>query len=192
MSARASLIVFSLGAVTVTACGDDPVTYSAPVGINLKAKSEEVNNTGAVISEEKGITTEEGNPYGKFLNGALAALAQQQPSRIEVAAATLVLGGKSKDVTKLEEVLAGSVEVLFIMDSTKNTFPVARTTDPQGGGPVNLQIVFDGGAVAGEDLEKLRSGSFKVVVRGDAGTVFAGGNKAEADLQVTFTFEAYR
>ena len=49
----------------VIGCGDDPVSFSAPVGINLKAKSGEVVNNA--ISNDKGINTESGNPFGAFV-----------------------------------------------------------------------------------------------------------------------------
>lgn len=60
------LVVFAL--FGVAACSDDPVSYSAPVGINLKAKSGDVS--GTAISEAKSITTETANPYGAFVGDA--------------------------------------------------------------------------------------------------------------------------
>jgi hypothetical protein len=44
----------------VAACGDDPVNYSAPVGIELKVKSSDA--TAAAIRDDQAITTEIGNP----------------------------------------------------------------------------------------------------------------------------------
>jgi len=65
----------------LAACGDDPVSFSAPVGIELKAKSDDVMN--GVITEDKGITTESGNPYGAFINDATARLGRA-PGRVEI------------------------------------------------------------------------------------------------------------
>ena len=89
--------------VALTACGDDPVSYSSPVGINLKAESGAVS--GTAISDEKGITTESGNPYGAFVTEARKALGRD-PSRIELDGLTLTLGANSTGVTaypRLEE-----------------------------------------------------------------------------------------
>src|SRR5438132_10328541 len=93
---------FLLLSITVAACGSDPVSFSAPVGINLKAKSGDVS--GTAISEQKDITTETGNPYGMFVNDAKAKLGGKDPSTIELNGLTLLLGGQSTGVTKLEEV----------------------------------------------------------------------------------------
>src|SRR3954466_725359 len=77
------------------ACSDDPVSYSSPVGINLKAKSGDVS--GTAISESKGITTEVSNPYGAFITDATAKLGRA-PGTVDVDGVTLVLGGDSKNV----------------------------------------------------------------------------------------------
>ena len=53
-----------LALCALAACGSDPVSFSEPVGIELKAKSGDVTN--AAMTEQKDITTESGNPYGKF------------------------------------------------------------------------------------------------------------------------------
>lgn len=64
--------------VVLAACGDDPVSFSAPVGINLKAKSGDVSNN--VVSDEKGITTESSNPYGAFVTDARAQIGRDPGS----------------------------------------------------------------------------------------------------------------
>src|SRR3569832_1365718 len=55
-----------LVALVVPACGANPVSYSAPVGINLSAKSGDVASN--VVSQMQEITTETSNPYGAFIN----------------------------------------------------------------------------------------------------------------------------
>src|SRR5439155_24452981 len=94
----------------LAACGSDPVSYSAPVGIELKAKSGDVTN--AAVTELKDITTESGNPYGAFTNDAQAKLGHA-PSRIELADLTLTLGGQSTGGSALEQVFNGDVDVSF-------------------------------------------------------------------------------
>jgi hypothetical protein len=179
------LVAFAL--VTLTACGDDPVSYSAPVGINLKAKSGEVSNNA--ISDEKGITTESGNPYGAFVNDASRTLGRD-PARIEIDNLTLVLGAQSTGVTTLDEVYTGDVDVAFIMNDTNNTFDVGHVTSPTGVGPVGVSVGFASTDLGEADYTKLLAGSFKVVIRGPSAATFAA-KGAEANLQLTFTFAAF-
>lgn len=177
-------------ALAVPACGDDPLSYSAPVAINLKVKSAETA-FGAVM-DDKGITTESGNPYGAFVSDARAALGGVDPAVIEVDSVDLLLGASSVGVTKLGDVFGGPVEVLFEMNDTNNSYPVATTTidATTGSGPVALAIGFEGTAVPANDYAKLLGGGFKVILRGAAATGFET-KGADADLQVTFTFAAY-
>lgn len=170
------------------ACGDDPVSYSAPVGINLKAKGSDAKN--GVVVDEKGITTESANPFGEFVKEARARLGGADPTRIELGHLTLTLGGKSKGVLALEEVFSGEVTVLFVMSDTDNSFNVGSVLDPKGAGPVDLAISFDHAQMGPADYEKLLAGSFKVVLRGAVATSFDGAD-AEADLLLTFGFSAF-
>jgi hypothetical protein len=171
----------------VAACGDDPVSFSAPVGINLKAKSGDVANTA--ISEDKAITTENGNPYGAFVSDATTKLGQE-PGRIEVDRVTLLLGAQSTNVTKLEEVFVGVVDVAFIMNDTNNTYEVGTVNNPTGVGPVEVAIGLAGADMAPQDFSKYLGGSFKIVARGTAAPGFSS-KGAEASLQLTFTFAAF-
>jgi hypothetical protein len=173
--------------IALSACSDDPVSYSAPVGINLKAESGAVN--GTAISDEKGITTESGNPYGAFVADAQAKLGGD-PSRIEIDKITLTLGAQSTGVTALEQIYTGDVDVLFLMNDTNNTYPIGRVTNPSGTGPVDVGVLLDSDSVSDPDWPKFLGGSFKVVIRGTAATDFAT-KGAKADLQVNFTFAAF-
>src|SRR5215468_5571204 len=101
--------------IVLAACGTDPVSFSAPVGINLKVKSGEVLSNA--VSDQKAITTESGNPFGAFVSDAQHKLGKD-PARIEVHQLTLTLGAQSIGVTKLEEVYTGDVDVAFIMNDT--------------------------------------------------------------------------
>src|ERR1051325_8993418 len=105
--------------VVLAGCGDSPVNYSAPVGINLKAKSGDVVQN--VVSDKKSITTESGNPYGAFVGAAQQRLGRD-PSRIEITGITIVLGADSTGVTTLDQVFTGQVDVLFLMNDTNNTY----------------------------------------------------------------------
>jgi len=173
--------------LALAACGDDPVSYSAPVGINLKAESGAVN--GTAISDEKGITTESGNPYGAFVTDARAKLGHD-PSRIEIDGITLTLGAQSTGVTALEQIYTGDVDVLFLMNDTNNTYPIGRVTNPTGTGPVEVGVLLESDAISDPDWTKFLGGSFKVVIRGTAASDFAT-KGAKADLQLNFTFAAF-
>ncbi len=177
------------GLLLTAACADDPVSYSAPVGINLKAKSADVVND--VVTDEKGITTESGNPYGAFVGDARDTLGRD-PGSIELESIELLLGGNSEGVTTLGEIFAGNTEVLFIMNDTDNTFPAGSGTidADTDGGPIALDVDFEPPATTDEDWDKLLGGSFKVVIRGDAAPDFTT-KGADADVQVTFTFSAF-
>lgn len=179
----------ALAALLATGCGDDdPLSYSAPVGINLKAKSGDVKSGS--ITDEKGITTESGNPYGAFVRDARARLGAD-PARIDLGSIQLLLGGSSKGVTALDEVFSGQVEVLFVMDETKNSHPAGSFTDPSGGGAVDGLASFDSAGLNAVDWTKLLAGSFKVTLRGPAAASFAT-KSADADLQVTLVFRAFQ
>jgi hypothetical protein len=170
----------------LAACGDDPVSFSQPVSINLKAKSGDVS--GTTISDDKGITTESGNPYGAFVSDAVAKIGAE-PGSIDVDSLTLTLGANSTGVVALEEVFEGDVDCAFIMNDTNNTYDVGHVTDPTGL-DADLDVSFDPDAVSDVDYDKLLNGSFKVVVRGTPAVGFEG-KGAEADLQMTFVFAAF-
>jgi hypothetical protein len=156
--------------------------------INLSAKSADVAQNA--ISNEKGIMSEAGNPYGAFITAARQALSGRDPSRIDIASLSLVLGANSTGVTKLEEVFTGTVDVLFVMSGSSNTYPAGTAMNPTGTGPVMMTVSFAYASIAQQDLPELRSGNFKVVIRGSAATGFST-KGATADLQLTFTFAAF-
>lgn len=171
--------------VLAVACGDDPVSVSEPVILNLKAKSGDTMN--GTVEAKKGVTTESGNPYGKFIGTAKDRLGRD-PGRVEVDFVTLLLGGQSTGVTALEEIFTGKVEILFVMDSGDNSYPVAHVMNPAGT-QANLSVDFTGMIAAG-DWQGFLGGSFKIVIRGPAAAGFES-KGAEADLQVALNFSAY-
>jgi hypothetical protein len=177
----------ALTILALAACGSDPVSYSAPVGIELKAKSGDVSNNA--ISDDKAVTTESGNPYGAFVNDAHTQLGKD-PASIEIDTLTLTLGGQSTGVTTLEEVYTGDVDIAFIMNDTNNTYDAGHIVNPTGVGPDAVDVAFAGDQVSSVDYAKLLTGSFKIVIRGTAATGFAS-KGAEASLQLTFTFAAF-
>jgi hypothetical protein len=181
------MIRLAIPCVLFAACGAYPISFSSPVGINLKAKSGDVS--GNAISDEKEITTESGNPYGAFINDAVAELGHD-PSAVELDAVTLTLGAGSTGVIDLAEVFEGDVDVAFLINESNNTYDVAHVVDPDGIGPVGMDVVFESDAVTDVDYANFLDGKFRVVVRGDAAPDFET-KGAEANLQVTLTFAAF-
>jgi hypothetical protein len=173
----------------VAACGTDPVSYSAPVGIELKAKSGDV--AGTAISEQKDITTETGNPYGAFITDAQHQLGGHDPGALAIDQLDLVLGGQSTGVATLDQVFTGDVDVALVVNDTNNTYDAGHVSNPTGVGPVPVSAVFDWSRVADLDRAKFLGGGFKVVVRGSAAAGFAS-KGAEAQLETTFTFTAFQ
>ena len=189
-SHRLILSVVSCSLVaSLAACGNDPVSYSQPVTINLKAKSADVANN--VVADEKSITSENSNPYGKFVNDARAAIGKD-PSRIALEDATLTLGANSTGVITLGEVFTGATEVNFTTNDTNNTYPAASgvIAATAGSGPLALTTAFSTDPLSTTDFAKLLGGSFKIGIRGPASVGFAG-KGADADIQVTLTFSAF-
>lgn len=174
--------------LALAACGDDPVSYSSPVSIELKTKSGEVSATNT-LTPEKGITTENGNPYGKFISDARAKLGRD-PGLIELDKVTMTLGAQSTNVVGLEQVMTGDVYVSFLTNDSNNTFVAAHFDSPTGLGPYDGHSSFDWTAVGDQDIQKMLGGNFKVVLNAPAAAEFAT-KGAEAVIQVTFTFSAF-
>jgi hypothetical protein len=136
------LSIPAVASLALVACADDPVSYSEPVTINLKAKSSDVVNNA--IDDDKGITTESSNPYGAFVTNARSELGGRDPSSIELESTTLTLGAGSSGVLGLGEVFTGNVEVNFTMNDTDNTYPAAwgAIAAADGSGPITLTSGF--------------------------------------------------
>lgn len=184
MKLRSAYILLGLAA-----CSDEPVNYSQPVTINLKAKSADTIN--ATVTSEKGITTESGNPYSAFVNEATRTLGRD-PGGIEVDGIELFLGANSTGVATLGEIFDGNVEILFQMNDTDNSFAVASggISATTTAGPIELSSDFSSASLGDADYDKLLGGSFKVILRGPAAAGFES-KGADADLQATFTFAAF-
>jgi hypothetical protein len=169
------------------ACHADPVSYSTPVGISLKAKS--ANASNGVVTDEKSINSETGNPYGAFVSDARARIGRD-PALIDIESVEVVLAAGSNGVAMLGDVFAGTVDLAFQMNDTNNTYPVANgTIAADTVGPAPLDVVFAAESVPDLDYVKLLLGGFKLVARGPAAPAFAS-KGAEATLQVTLTFAA--
>lgn len=180
--------VAALVAVVAFASACASVATSDIVTLNLKAKGDGVQS--GVITEEKDIDTESGNPYGAFAKLAKDELGKA-PGHVELDRCTISLGAKSKGVVALNKVFSGKVEVLFLVDSGKNSYVAASIDKVSGSGPVVLSVSFDNSAISAADRAKIVDGKFKVVIRGNAAQEFDGNKDAEAELLVALTFSAF-
>ncbi len=185
-------ILTALLVPSLLACGGDVVNYSAPVGITFSVKSTDAAGTSPyAFSQSKNINTEQGNPYGAFVNQATRALGRA-PSRITANYVALELLGTSKVVTNLDQV-ASQVGVGFELVGATVT-PVASTASaPVGaiGAGFPMATSFDSASLDATAYSALLGGSFPVVLGGDAIASFPTAG-ATADLQVTFGFVAYK
>ena len=175
-------------ALVTGACTDEPVTYSEPVGIRLQASSSGATN--GVVTDDKQITTEQGNPYGAFMASAKELLAGKAPSAIVIEGATLELGTSSTGVTALGQVFTGLVSVDFLINDSNNSYGVA-SAEVTADTPATLELDarFDSAALTDFDYLKLLGGNFKVVVRGTAASGFAD-QAATVDRDTTLPFSA--
>ncbi len=130
-STIAIALAAALAALTAGCSDEEPVSHSAPIGINLKVKSSDVG-AQATISSDKNITTESGNPWAKFVTDARSHLTHD-PSDVDLDQVTLTLGATSTGVTSLAEIFTGEVVIQFVMETSNNIVPVAKLTNPTGG-----------------------------------------------------------
>ena len=156
----------------------------------MKVQSNDVAGDGT-ISEEKSITTESGNPWGKFIDDARATIGGD-PSDITLDAATITLETSSTNVADLGEVFDGSVTLAFEMNGSSTQYAVAdgTVTGSDLGVEVSLTSRFDFEDIVAADVADLLGGSFKVVLGGQTHAGFAGLD-ADADLRTTLTFSAF-
>ena len=187
---QAFLTMFTVApALLASACSDDAINYSEPVGISLQFKSSDV--VAGRILVDKNINTESGNPYAAFVKTAETKIGAA-PGRIDVASATLTVESSSKQVTRLGEIFAGDCKLGFVLNTGNVALAVATRTMAAAdtGGPVELTATFDSAALDATQYAQLVAGSFKVSLDCATATTFAGLG-ATADLKATFTFGAY-
>lgn len=179
---RGILVVLALGAVA--GC-EEPAATSDTIVIRLSGIKES-DIVDGFVEREKNVTTESSNPYAQFLSDAREALGTEPPE-VRVEAASLTLGGDSRNVAGFEELFTGEVNV-FLRTDDGGTVYVARVTDPAGVGPVECEVIADDEALA-PILPSLLDGGFRVGVRG--ATVRTATDNFEARIEVSIRFAAY-
>src|SRR3954471_3040003 len=163
---RIALLIAAVSTTVVlsAACGgkkkSSPVNFSEPVGISLSAHKQDV--TAGVLLVEKNVNTETGNPFGKFVTDAQAALNGNDPSSVGINSLVLTLTSSSS-VAGLEEVFSGPVSVIFVMNASTGSYP-AGTVATVSGTAATLSAGFDSSVMSPTDYTAFLGGQFKVAV----------------------------
>ncbi|NOJ81947.1 hypothetical protein [Myxococcus xanthus] len=181
-------LLLMLCTLPLIGCGD-PVSSSALIGINLKAKSSDTAN--GTVTAQKSIGSESGNPFKVFVDDARRELDGKSPSRVELTSLTLTLGAGSVGVASLSEVFNDRVEVVFLMNESNNTYAAGHVAGPSGSGPVAMEVDFNSEALPAADYTRFLDGKFNVVLRGSAAPTFMRPG-ADVDFQTTFSFTAFK
>jgi hypothetical protein len=184
MPFRNPILVLPL--VGAAACGSELRSYEVPVDVHLQVKTK---NKDEVVTGEKAIRTELGDPFGVFIEDVRRKLGRD-PATIDVNGAEVGLGAGSIGAVLLGEVFAGTVRVLFQLDETGSNYPVAMG-EVSASTPVllSLDASFDADVVPDADYVGFLGGGFKVSISGLAAPA-ASAKPVDVDLQLTLTFAA--
>lgn len=181
-----ALLGFLGGAALLAAAGCETAAATSDTIVIRLSGIKESDIRDGVVEREKNVTTETSNPYAAFLADARTALGAD-PSRIEVEAVSITLGGDSRGVVGFDELFAGQTNV-FLRTDAGGTVYVGRVDRPTGVGPVSFEVI------AGEDelapiLPDLLAGVFRVGVRG--ATARAATDDFDARIEVSIRFAAF-
>jgi hypothetical protein len=181
------LFALSMMVVALVACGgDDPVSYSEPVGLALAAEPGDVSD--GWIEDSKNINTESANPYGAFVAAAHEEVGGE-PSHIAVTGATLSIVGAG-GVATLDGIYAGELDVSFVTNGSETRYLVASLDEIPVAASAELEVFFDSDDMVAADYADLASGAFKVVLGGAAAAGFHDAG-VKVDLSLVLTFEAF-
>jgi hypothetical protein len=184
MSHRRIHLVLPL--VGAAACTGDLRSYEAPIDIQLSVKPGKKND---IVTGEKGIKSEVGDPFGVFIEDVRRKLGRD-PATLELRGAELDIGAGSIGAVVLGEVFLGTVRVLFQLDSTGSNYPVAAgDVAVTTAGSLPLDASFDGDAIPDGDYLDFLGGGFKVSIIGPAAPALTA-KPAAVDLQLRLTFAA--
>jgi len=179
---RGMVALVALGAVA--GC-EEPAATSDTIVIRLSGIKED-DIVDGFVEQEKNVTTESSNPYAQFLDDAREALGVD-PTRVEVEAASITLGGDSAGVAGFDQLFTGEVNV-FLRTDDGGTVYIGRVTDPAGVGPVECDVIADDEALA-PILPSLLDGGFRVGVRG--ATELTAADDFDARIEVSVRFAAF-
>jgi hypothetical protein len=156
---RIGSILLASGLLFTVGCKD---AFVDDIGINIGVSDADIDGNGQLVTE-KNISTEQGNPYGQFLNNLQAEFGDDAVFiNLESATMQIVAGGTQAN---LEELYVGVVTLSIVDDSSGIVADIATIEDPLGAEAVELDI--DGGAFDDEAFQTtLNDGSFKVRLTG--------------------------
>lgn len=182
-------------AFAIAGCGSDdedktPVSVSDPVGITLNVVATDIQN--GIITTDKNINTEEGNPYAVYIAKARDVL-KGDPGRIEINKMDLDLNNKQSDTAALNEIFNGDVKFDFVMNDSGAVVDVGNglvDSTVQGPGPIPMTVTFESKKIEDKDWKKFLDGGFKVKMTAPANPTFTG-KKTSSSVKITLYFEAY-
>jgi hypothetical protein len=176
-SAAAASLLF------LSACAPDAVVDD--IQINLGVKVDQNAVAGDLIEIEKNISTEQGNPYGNFLNEIAAEIDINQVF-IELDSVDLTLEGDATHAA-FESLFVETLELIIVAESNNVETAIASVTEPLGAGPLALDVLS--GVFDNDELQTtLREGSFKLKLVGVAAD---GAAAADVNVVATLRFEAF-
>ncbi len=158
-------LAITASAALASGCGATSNAYQGQVVIPIQVGSADV-----VQGEVWALALNPLSSYDAFIAAASSRFGSN-PSRIEVRSASLRLLPSSTGVSRLEDVVTGSVSVLFAM-AAPSMYDAAQVTSPTGSGPVALNVQFRPSSVSAMDMTHLCAGSLDVYLRGRAATGF--------------------
>jgi hypothetical protein len=168
--------------VLLGGCADEPVAYSETVSLKLSGmKAKDVKS--GVVTEEKNVNTETGNPYGDFLKNATDSLSGVEPSRVVLSKATLGLHSDSEGISRLDQVFK-RIE-LFVSSSSSTTILGVATSLSAAEATVAIDENIDWDDLASVML----AGDFKVGVRCETNATTP--KEWEARLFLDLNFSAF-
>jgi hypothetical protein len=168
-------------------CGGN--TYeSTPIDFAITMRPSDVEQDASTVSQGSALDAD-ASEYPSFIGHVRDAFGDD-PSRLEITSATLSLTA-NHNLNSLDKVFAkGKVAVVFHLDGSDTDYQVAEIDDPTGTDAA-LTLDFQPDQLSGGDRKALIDGHASVVVRGPMASFFAR-SSGEADLDVSFTFKAYR
>jgi hypothetical protein len=178
-----------LAASSILAVGcaeEGPKLFTAPISLQLDLKESDIQD--GVLSRDKNISTEQGNPWSKFVQDAKASLGRD-PTAFEITTAQVTLDAADSENVDAFDDLTTTGELRLVATKTDGEVPIgfARQSKPSG------TLIKPAITASKDDLaplyQPMLGSDFKVRIEVD--TTRTDKDKFKADLSVTLTAGAY-
>lgn len=183
-----------LALLVISGCGgdDDPMgpVDSPTITLTVNSMNPSDIRTPGIIEKDENISTESGNPWGRFIDSATDECGGD-PAGFDVLMVSMALDvAGSQDVTQLDDVIDGTATVFFssTRGSDASAVRVNVASGPVvGAGPVTLPLAATRASFAVLH-ERMVGGDFHVGVRGE--TSLTDNDDFSMDVRVTFSARA--